>query len=76
MADHDSPSPVTRIQPKMEVPNRNRKPGTCCPRGDSIDKMKLLDIKMLVAVTETSHLQRLLQIREHGEVTHLIEAAG
>jgi hypothetical protein len=38
--------------------------------------MKLLDIKMLVAVTETSHLQRLLQIREHGEVTHLIEAAG
>jgi hypothetical protein len=38
--------------------------------------MKLLDIKMLVAVTETSHLQCLLQIREHGEVTHLIEAAG
>ena len=38
--------------------------------------MKLLDIKMLVAVTETSHLRRLLQIREHGEGTHLIEVAG
>jgi hypothetical protein len=28
-----------------------------------------LDFKMLVAVTETSLRQRLLQIREHGEVT-------
>jgi hypothetical protein len=30
--------------------------------------MKLLDIKMLVAVTETSHLQRLLQIREQEKL--------
>jgi hypothetical protein len=82
MADPDSPSPVTRSQPQMELPNGNRKPGNVCRRRDSIDRMKLAgrrnspDIKMLVAVTETSHLQRLLQIREHGEVTHLIEAAG
>jgi hypothetical protein len=52
----------------MEVPNGNGNPGTFGRRGDSIDRMKLLDIKMLVAVTETSHLQRLLQIREHGEL--------
>src|ERR1035438_10110070 len=79
MVDTDSPSPVASSQPQVEVPNGNRKPGTCCRRGDSIDRMKLagrrnsLDIKMLVAVTGTSQLQRLLQIREHREVTHLKE---
>jgi ribosomal protein L34 len=37
------PSPVTGLQPEMEVPDRNRKHGTRCRRGDSINRIILAD---------------------------------
>jgi hypothetical protein len=41
MVDADPPPAVARLQPPMEVPNRNRRLGTCCRRGYSIDRMNL-----------------------------------
>src|ERR1700688_4317014 len=40
MADSDPSPDVARVQPPMEVSNRSRKLGTCCRRGDSVDRMK------------------------------------
>jgi hypothetical protein len=41
MADPDPSPDVARVQPPMEVSNRNRMRGTCCRRRDSIGRMNL-----------------------------------
>jgi hypothetical protein len=59
MVDLNSPSPVIRTQPTLEISKRNRKHRTRCRRGSSIDRMNLAVEEIRIILRSSRDSRRL-----------------
>jgi hypothetical protein len=73
MVDVGPPSPVTGLQSKVEVQDRNRKPGTCCRGGYSTRCMNLAGRGSPLNITIRIAVVRLLGLCLEG---HVVQPGG